>query len=176
VLSFSCRHCHFLLSLRKLRLCRVFQALPSAIYRALSTDSLCREPHSAKQHSRCCYLCRASGRRHVGTLGRIQSLPRVCSRQSRHPRRRSEHVDIWVAVHFVEGSAVGPSAKTLFFAEGRGPALGNDVDDWFITVDWPLLRVEWSCRQSTLLCRRPTLGNHAFVECPKLLILFFIFG
>jgi hypothetical protein len=151
---------------RKLKLCRVFWLLSRAIYRALGTEKLCREPRSAQQYSRHCHLCRGSGCRQARTHGRIKSLPRASTRQGQHPRRRNEHRHIWAVVYCVDGSAVGRRQRRNLCREPQ-PSSRQSHWPWFTPVDWPLPRARWSRRQSTPLCRRPTLGTGSYAEGPS---------
>jgi hypothetical protein len=63
-------------------LCRVYKSLPSALFRALSKEPLCRVLHSAKQNTRQNKtlgketLCRVSGTQQRKTLGK-QNICRV---------------------------------------------------------------------------------------------------
>jgi hypothetical protein len=113
---------------KKLRLCLEFQALSRAFYWALGKEILCLAPRSAQKYSWHYILCRSSGRRQAGTLGKITSLPRASPRHGVRRRRRSERCHIWAAVHCADGSAMRPWAQMPPVPRAPSSALGKGVD------------------------------------------------
>ena len=91
-------------------ICRVQIFLPSAKFRSLGKDLLCRAPHSAKYGTRQRGLCRVSGTRQRPALGK------GCLCRGRHSAKIGRGLTASSGVLFAECPPFG-TRQRIYFAE-----------------------------------------------------------